>query len=139
MLYNRRVLINVEHVNSPLGFLGFVQNSTSTFGFKIERVYFLTGVPKGTVRGLHGHLKLEQVIIPVIGSFDLKVINSFGEQNIRMDNPSKGFYIKQGSWRELSNFSSNSCCLVLASTPYDPDDYYFDRDNFLSLIHQKSD
>jgi hypothetical protein len=77
-------------------------------------------------------------VIPVIGSFDLRIINNLGEQNIRMDDPSKGFYIKGGSWRELSNFSSNACCLVLASTPYDPDDYYFDLEYFLKLIDEKS-
>jgi hypothetical protein len=130
------MLIDVPNVRSSIGFLGFVQNSN--LAFKIERVYFLAGVPKGVVRGSHGHLKLEQVVIPVIGSFDLRIINNLGEQNIRMDNPSKGFYIKGGSWRELSNFSSNACCLVLASTPYDPDDYYFDLEYFLKLIEEQS-
>jgi hypothetical protein len=132
------MLIEVPNVKSSIGFLGFMQNSSSNLGFRIERVYFIVGVPAGVVRGSHGHLKLEQVIIPVIGSFDLKVINNTGEQNIHMSDPSKGFYIKRGSWRELSNFSSNSCCLVLASTPYDPDDYYFDLEYFLKLIDDQS-
>ena len=132
------MLIDVPHVRSSIGFLGFMQNFSPSLAFKIERVYFLTGVPVGAVRGSHGHLKLEQVIIPVMGSFDLKVVNNLGEQNIRMDNPSKGFYIKKGSWRELSNFSSNSCCLVLASTHYDPDDYYFELESFLKLIDEQS-
>ena len=59
-----------------------------------------------------------------------------GEISIRMDDPSKGYYLDKGSWRELSNFSNDSCCLVLASLPYDADDYYFDLNSFLNLINE---
>lgn len=34
-------------------------------------------------------------------------------------------------WREVENFSSGGVCLVLASTHYDPSDYYFDYDEFV--------
>jgi hypothetical protein len=130
------MLIDVPHVNSSIGFLGFIQNSNLNLSFKIERVYFLSKIPSGVVRGSHGHLKLQQILIPVTGFFDLKVINKMGEINIRMDDPSKGFYVDKGSWRELSNFSKDSCCLVLASLPYDADDYYFDLNSFLNLINE---
>jgi hypothetical protein len=130
------MLIDVPHVNSSIGFLGFIQNSDLNLSFKIERVYFLSKIPSGVVRGSHGHLKLQQILIPVTGSFDLKVINKMGEINIRMDDPSKGFYVDKGSWRELTNFSNDSCCLVLASLPYDADDYYFDLNSFLNLINE---
>lgn len=128
------MLIDVPHVSSEIGFLGFIQNSDPFLRFRIERVYFLSGVPNDVIRGSHGHLKLQQILIPVLGSFDLKVINKDGEVNIHMNNPSKGFFVDKGSWRELSNFSSNGCCLVLASAGYDSDDYYFDLDSFLNLI-----
>jgi hypothetical protein len=130
------MLIDVPHVNSSIGFLGFIQNSDLNLSFKIERVYFLSKIPSGVVRGSHGHLKLQQILIPVTGSFDLKVINKMGEINIRMDDPSKGYYVDKGSWRELTNFSNDSCCLVLASLPYDADDYYFDLNSFLNLINE---
>ena len=130
------MLIDVPHVSSAIGFLGFMQNSDPNLKFKIERVYFLSNVPSDAVRGSHGHLELQQILIPVSGSFDLKVINKYGEVNIQMKDPSKGFFVDKGSWRELSNFSSNGCCLVLASDCYNPDDYYFDLNSFLNLIHK---
>ena len=130
------MLIDVPHVNSSIGFSGFIQNSDLNLSFEIERVYFLSEIPSNVVRGSHGHLKLQQILIPVTGSFDLKVINKMGEINIRMDDPSKGFYVDKGSWRELSNFSNDSCCLVLASLPYDSADYYFDLNSFLNLINE---
>jgi hypothetical protein len=36
-----------------------------------------------------------------------------------------------GLWRELDNFSSGSICLVLASLPYDEEDYLRDYQTFL--------
>jgi hypothetical protein len=128
------VFINVPHISSSIGFLGFIQNIDPDLKFKIERVYFLSNIPKEAIRGCHGHLKLQQILIPVVGSFDLKVINKFGEKNIHLNDPAKGYFIDKGSWRELSNFSINSCCLVLASLPYDPEDYYFELNSFLDLI-----
>ena len=128
------MLIDLPHINSSIGFLGFIQNSDPNLKFKIERVYFLSSIPSDVIRGSHGHLKLQQILIPVTGSFDLKVINRNGEVNVHLDDPSKGYFVDKGSWRELSNFSSNACCLVLAREPYDSTDYYFNLDSFLKMI-----
>lgn len=128
------MFIEIPHVKSDIGFLGFLQNSDNSVRFQIARVYFLSSVPQNAVRGSHGHLELEQILIPVVGSFDLKVINAEGEVSIHMNDPSKGYYIGKKSWRELRNFSKDSCCLVLASQEYNPKDYFFDLDHFLTLI-----
>ena len=42
-----------------------------------------------------------------------------------------GLYIPKMIWRELDNFSSGAICLVLASLPYDPDDYIRDYQAFV--------
>jgi hypothetical protein len=38
-----------------------------------------------------------------------------------------------GIWRELEDFSSGSVCLVLASLPYDENDYIRDYNQFLNF------
>jgi hypothetical protein len=40
--------------------------------------------------------------------------------------------IVPGIWRELTNFSSGSVCLVLASMEYDELDYIRDYNNYLN-------
>jgi hypothetical protein len=45
-----------------------------------------------------------------------------------------GLYVPKNSWRELSNFSSDAICLVLASEKYDAQDYYFDKEEFFAEI-----
>jgi hypothetical protein len=37
-------------------------------------------------------------------------------------------------WREMENFSSGSCCLVLASDLYDESDYYRDFDTYVRAL-----
>ena len=43
----------------------------------------------------------------------------------------KGLLIPPVIWRELKGFSTGSVCLVLASEPFDLDDYFNDYDEFL--------
>jgi len=45
-----------------------------------------------------------------------------------------GLYIPALHWRTLDNFSTNSLCLVLASTPYDEADYLYEYTEFQSLL-----
>jgi hypothetical protein len=37
-------------------------------------------------------------------------------------------------WREMDNFSSGSVCLALASSNYDPEDYYRDYNEYLKAL-----
>ncbi|MDE7335478.1 MAG: WxcM-like domain-containing protein, partial [Muribaculaceae bacterium] len=39
-----------------------------------------------------------------------------------------GLYVPAGTRRELKNFSTNSLALILASEPYDAEDYVYDND-----------
>ena len=48
-----------------------------------------------------------------------------------------GLYVPNGLWRELENFSTNSLALILASTPYDVNDYIRDYAEFKTFRHAK--
>ena len=47
-----------------------------------------------------------------------------------MDNPTKGILIDGVIWREITNFSDNSICLVLASQHFDQSEYIDDYTSF---------
>lgn len=129
-------LFEVDNVQNELGFLGFLENGK--IPFDVRRCYYLTGVDEKTRRGLHGHLKLQQILIAPIGSFEVKVINKYGENNYVLDKPNVGLYIPEMSWRELSNFSKPSCCLVLASEVYEENDYVHDFQLFTRMIDSQT-
>lgn len=87
-------------------------------------------VPKGGIRGQHGHKKLQQVFICLNGYFDLSVTDGMSLERVTL-NRHEAVYLANGLWRELSNFSADGICLVLASQTYDVQDYIFDFEEFL--------
>ena len=98
--------------------------------FDIKRVYYLYDVPAGSERGGHAHRELQQLIISVSGSFDVVVKDGEQEKIFTLNRPFYGLYMPRQIWRELTNFSAGSICLVLASSLYDERDYIRDYEQF---------
>jgi hypothetical protein len=101
--------------------------------FDIERVYYLYDVPGGAVRGGHAHKQLQQLVVSVMGAFDVILDDGYKRKTVRLDRAYVGLYIPTMIWRELENFSSGGICLVLASLPYDESDYYRDYNEFMKV------
>jgi dTDP-4-dehydrorhamnose 3,5-epimerase-like enzyme len=103
--------------------------------FEIKRVYYLYDVPGGESRGGHAHKDLEQLVVSVMGAFDVVLDDGLHRKKIHLDRSYFGLYIPRMIWRELENFSSGGICLVLASEPYDENDYIRDYDQYLNELH----
>ena len=101
--------------------------------FDIARTYFLYDVPGGETRGGHAHRELQQLVVAVMGAFDIVLDDGLHRKTVRLDRAYFGVYIPRMIWRELENFSSGGICLCLASTPYDEADYIRDYDQFVAL------
>ena len=99
--------------------------------FEIQRVYYLYDVPGGESRGGHAHKALKQLLVSVMGAFDVVLDDGTNRRRVHLDRAYNGLYIPRMIWRELENFSSGGICLVLASTFYDEADYLRDYDAFL--------
>ena len=126
-------ILNFNKLFDERGNLTFLE-SENQIPFKIKRVYWIYDVPGGEVRGGHGYKKLEEVIIALSGSFDVEL--SFGgtkKKTINLNRSYKGLYIPGMTWRQLKQFSTNSVALILASSPYDPEDYIYDFKEFEKL------
>ena len=102
--------------------------------FKIARVYYLYNVPTSSERGGHAHIELEQVIFALSGSFRLRVHDGSSQTEYWLRDPSKGIYLNKLTWREIDCFSQGAVCMVLASEPYDEDDYIRNEGEFLKLV-----
>lgn len=99
--------------------------------FDIARVYYLYDVPGGATRGGHAHKELQQLMVSVMGSFDVTLDDGTVRRVVSLNRPYQGLYIPRMIWRELGNFSSGGICMVLASLPYAEEDYIRDYDEFL--------
>ena len=122
-------IIDLPIINDHRGNLSFIENSKH-IPFSMERVYYLYDVPGGSHRGGHAHINLQQVLISLSGSFDVIVNDGANKKKFILDRCFKALYIPTMIWRELENFSSNSICLVLASTKYLEEDYIRDFNQF---------
>lgn len=104
--------------------------------FDIKRVYYLYDVPGGSARAGHGHIELQQLFVAMSGSFDVIVDDGHDRKRVHLNRSYYGLYVPGMMWREVENFSSGAVCMVLASTHYDPNDYYRDYDEFKAAAHQ---
>jgi hypothetical protein len=128
---SRCAVLDLPVITDPRGNLTSVEAGTHV-PFAIERVYYLYDVPGGASRGGHGHRKLHQLIIAMSGSFDVAIDDGVERRVHSLNRSYRGLYIAPMVWREIDNFSSGSVCMVLASAPYDEDDYYRDYSDFLA-------
>lgn len=104
--------------------------------FKIERTYWIYDVPGGERRGGHAYKDNEEFIVALSGSFDV-VLDDGNEKTIYSLNRSYyGLYVPKGIWREMNNFSTNSLALILASTPYNEEDYIREYEEFKRNRHE---
>jgi len=126
-------LVELPVIHNPQGNLTFIE-AERHIPFQIARVYYLYDVPEGAVRGGHAHRELEQLILPIGGSFDIVLDDGSERKRVVLDQPRVGLYLPRLIWRELENFSAGAFCLVLASAPYDESDYYRDYAEFRAAV-----
>ena len=129
-------LIRLPVISDPRGDLTFIEGGNH-IPFNIRRVYYLYNVPVDAERGGHAHLKLEQVIFALSGSFRLKIDDGTTQTDFWLRDPRKGLYVNRLIWREMDSFSQGAVCMVLASQPYDESDYIRQYNDFLSVMNTR--
>ena len=94
--------------------------------FEIKRVFYIYDVCDGKDRGGHGHKKTKIALICVSGSCDVYVNNGREEQTFALSSPSCCLILEPEDWHRLSNFTTGTVMMALASEYYDKDDYFYE-------------
>lgn len=128
-MYNT-ALIKFKNITSKCGNLTPIEGKVD-IPFEIKRVYYITKVLDGAIRGYHSHRKLHQVLICLNGSVKIQVGNIMEKEVIELKDPSVGLYIGPLIWREMFDFTEDSVLLILASEYYDENDYIRDYDAYV--------
>jgi uncharacterized RmlC-like cupin family protein len=126
-------VVELPRILDARGNLTFVEGSNH-IPFDVKRVFYLYDVPGGASRAGHAHKQLQQVIIAMSGSFDVVLDDALAQFTYHLNRSYFGLYIPPLVWRELTNFSSGSVCMVLASDVYSEDDYYRDHAEFTEAV-----
>lgn len=121
-IYDCNIIELSKHHSDSRGNISMVDNS-DTVPFDVKRIYYLYDVPGGVSRGGHAHRELSQLIIAASGSFTVTLDDGKTRRAFTLNRPYQGLLVKPGIWRTVDDFSSGSCCLVLASEKYEESDY----------------
>lgn len=128
--------IQLQKIIDPRGNLTVVQSATD-IPFPIQRVYWLYDVPSGESRGGHAHKHCKEMIVALSGSFHVTLNDGKEQKTYLMSLPNQALMVDAGIWRTLDDFSSGAVCLVLASEPFDEDDYIREYDEFIDYVNHQ--
>lgn len=119
------------------GNLTLYDKVSDSLPFLAERLFWISNVPQGQVRGLHAHKTCSEILIAVNGSVSVTLTDKNGSQTYLLDQPNKGLIIHPYVWCKLDNFSTDCVCLCLASEAYDETGYINDWEEFQEIINHK--
>jgi dTDP-4-dehydrorhamnose 3,5-epimerase-like enzyme len=105
--------------------------------FAPQRVFWVTGVPKGSERGFHAHKTGNQLLFCLQGSILLTLKTHSEEEKIVLSAESPGVWMKNMVWGEQTFLTEDSVLLVFASNEFDESDYLRDFEEFLKLSKQR--
>ncbi|MFI5172637.1 MAG: sugar 3,4-ketoisomerase [Chitinophagales bacterium] len=126
---NKPGIITLPKILDSRGNLSFIE-SNKNIPFKIERTYWIYDVPGGEIRGGHAYRTLEEFIVALSGSFDVVLHDGEKEIRFQLNRSYYGLYVPKMFWRHMENFSTNALALILASAPYNENEYIRDFDEF---------
>jgi acetyltransferase-like isoleucine patch superfamily enzyme len=102
--------------------------------FTPERWFLVYDVPSREVRGEHAHRVCHQFLICVHGRVNVACDDGERRAEVTLDDPTVGVYVPPLVWASQFRYEDGAALLVLASHPYDPDDYIRDYDTFLGEV-----
>jgi len=105
--------------------------------FEIHRVYYLYGVPRNKVRGLHAHIREKQVVVAINGSLDVVIDDGKKRKTVKLSSPMKGLYIAPMIWREFKNFSKGVTMLTIVDDFLDEKEYIRNYDDFKRVTNKR--
>jgi hypothetical protein len=112
------------------GRLSFIEGRDQ-IPFDIKRVYYLFDVQSGDVCAGNADKTTTSLVIAVRGSFDVLLDDGHEKRTHFLNLPYQGLLIPPMMWKQFSNFSSGSVCMVLASTTASECDEIARYDEFL--------
>ncbi len=107
-----------------------VSDHTAHIPFAVQRVFWTYCTPDSVVRGRHTHHQTEQILIAVAGRIVVTTELADGnKEDFCLEDSNIELYLPSHAWHTMQ-YSHSAIQLVLASTPYDKDDYILEYNNF---------
>lgn len=127
-------LFEMHHVVDPVrGNLTALEFSHD-LPFDAQRIFLTYGIPSLSTRGEHAHRLCEQFLVCVHGECHLSVDDGENREEFCLNRPTFGVLVPPMVWAQEHLHSADSVLLVLASRPYEADDYIRDYREFTNMV-----
>jgi UDP-2-acetamido-3-amino-2,3-dideoxy-glucuronate N-acetyltransferase len=103
--------------------------------FVPQRIFVVHDVPSREIRGEHAHRRCQQLLMCVAGAMSVMVDDGRLREEYRLDAPHLALYLPPRVWGSQFDHSADATLVVLASEPYDADDYIRDYATFRAEIN----
>jgi dTDP-4-dehydrorhamnose 3,5-epimerase-like enzyme len=100
--------------------------------FDIRRVFFVTAVAAGEMRGHHAHRRCHQLLVCPAGAVSVRLSDGAANRIVELDAPQKALHIPPGLWAEQTYRDPATVLLVLCDRPYEAEDYIRDVAGFVA-------
>lgn len=111
----------------------FPDEGERALGMPIRRVFAVSGVPAGAVRGNHAHRWCTQTVVCLAGSVSVDLDDAQRTVSMVLDDPGAGVRIPPGIWNKLTFAGPDTAIIVFCDQAYDEADYLRDRTEFEAL------
>jgi UDP-2-acetamido-3-amino-2,3-dideoxy-glucuronate N-acetyltransferase len=101
--------------------------------FVVNRFFVVYDVPSREVRGEHAHRRCAQFLICLHGSVHVLLDDGSSRRDLVLDSPEKGLYMAPMIWGAQYRYTDDAVLLVLASEPYDANDYIRSYEQYLEI------
>lgn len=95
-----------------------------------RRMYYITDTPKGAIRGKHGHYEDQQYIYCLQGQVKIELHSKKEVRTVLMD-PGDVVFLDRMVWAQQEYLTGNEILLVLCSTAFNKEDYFYDKEEVL--------
>ena len=107
--------------------------TTKHIPFEVKRYFLVYAVQSQEIRGEHAHKSLHQFLMCVHGSCHVVADDGVNREEFLLDDPSIGIHLPPMVWGVQYRYTADAVLLVMASAPYDANDYIRDYSEFLRL------
>ena len=91
-----------------------------------RRMYYISKVPRGEVRGKHGHYEDQQYLFCIQGQIVVDLVSKDGEETVTL-NPGEVVFLDRMVWSQQKYVTGNEIMLVLCSRAFDKADYFYKK------------
>lgn len=120
--YNIAIYKDSKGALTPINF--------SNLPFEPKRLFYITDVPKGDIRGQHAHYTTQHYLLCITGKIKLTLFDGKETKEIILT-PGTSVFVDKLIWDTQTYLTDNAILLVIASTDYSESDYIRDLDKFM--------